>query len=284
MGTGEDWVDAQGSAPAAVPTPAVVVLGGTNVVPPLMSALHSSGIAATWAVDAAQATQLLDMLPGSPVIVTDDSAAGAVEHDELTEAHVIDVRGVVSSTDHTWASTVAPLIASALPSRVRPSRVARSRVEPGRVEPARVEPSRVEPSHLEPSRVEPARESDPPVDGLVVDEHRWCVRYRGRPLRLTDAQYRLLARLVHGESRLVPLQELAHYMFDSSHCERQRIHAHVKRLRVRLAQETDGRFSIIAVRGMGYRLSDDGAAPPTPGRRSEASSVPGEDSVRTRLL
>jgi DNA-binding response OmpR family regulator len=45
-------------------------------------------------------------------------------------------------------------------------------------------------------------------------------------------------------------------MFDSDHSERDRIHAHIKRLRIRLTEETDGRFSIIAIRGLGYRLAD----------------------------
>jgi hypothetical protein len=214
-------MNARPHASAALP-PAVVVLGGHQVVPPLMSALHASGVAATWAVDVRQAAQLLDMLPGSAVVVTDDSS----ERAELAHADVIDVRRLASSTDDAWAVTVGPLIAGALTARAAPT---------------------------------PARGHG--FADLVVDDEHWCVRYRGRPLRLTDAQYRLLARLVKSGNRLVSLHELAQDMFDSSHSERQRIHAHVKRLRVRLADETDGRFGIAAVRGLGYRLSYNGEVP-----------------------
>jgi Transcriptional regulatory protein, C terminal len=218
-GTGMDspFVLKSGASAAPAP-PAVVVLGGTQVVPPLLTALHTSGVAATWAVDEQQAAQLLGVLPGSLVVVTDDSAETA----ELPDRDVIDVRGVATSADDRWAATVALLIANVLPRRVNGT----------------------------------ARHHHHPAADLVIDEHHWCVRYRGRPLRLTDAQYQLLSLLVRCGDRMVFLQQLARDMFDSDHCERERIHAHVKRLRVRLAEETDGRFSIVAVRGLGYRLAD----------------------------
>jgi hypothetical protein len=190
--------------------PVVVVLGSPQLVMPLVVALHASGVAATWAVDGGQAAGLLSALPGSRVVVTDDSAGEPPVDD------VVDVSGIATGADDRWAATVAPLIAGALPA--------------GRVSPA-------------------------PHHDLVVDDKHWCVRYRGRPLRLTDAQFQLLSRLVRGGDRMVCLQQLARDMFDSDHSERERIHAHVKRLRVRLAEETGGRLSIVAVRGLGYRLA-----------------------------
>jgi len=183
-----------------------------------MSALHNVGVIATWAVDGRQVARLLDALPGSRVILTEEFADGV----ELPEKDVIDISTLVDCADGSWVKIVAQLIASSWPASA------------GTPPPAR------------------------PAADLVVDEAQWCVRYHGRPLRLTDAQYRLLARLVKGGHRMVTLQELAQAMFASSHSERQRIHAHVKRLRLRLAAETDGRFSIVAVRGFGYRLSDNG--------------------------
>lgn len=183
-----------------------------------MSALHSVGVMATWAVDGRQAAQLLDALPGSRVVLTQEVA----DRIELIGNDVIDIRTLVDRADDKWVKTVAELIAGSLPA-----------------------------SAVNPHAARPAAD-------LVVDEARWCVRYRGRELRLTDAQYRLLRRLVKSGNRIVPLPELAQDMFASSHSERQRIHAHVKRLRLRLAAETDGRFGIVAVRGLGYRLSDNG--------------------------
>jgi DNA-binding winged helix-turn-helix (wHTH) protein len=220
MGMGRDPLIPRTAA--SVSPPAVVILGGPDVVPPLMSALHASGVAATWAVDVRQVAHLLDVLPGSTVVVTDDSSAGA----DMGQAEVIDVRGVASSTNGAWADIVGPLIAGMLAARAKPS-----------------------------------SQGGPAFADLAVDDKHWCVRYRGRALRLTDAQYRLLAKLVRSGNQLVCLQELAQDMFDSSHCERQRIHAHVKRLRVRLATETEGRFGIVAVRGLGYRLADNGEVP-----------------------
>jgi hypothetical protein len=181
-----------------------------------MSALHACGIATAWAVDVCQAARLLDLLPGSAVVVAGDSVAEA----ELPQAKVIDVRGLASCAGDAWAATIGALIAGALTARAELSSV-----------------------------------SGQGFADLVVDDEQWCVRYRGRPLRLTDAQFRLLAMLVRSGNRLVSLQKLAEDMFDSSHSERQRIYAHVKRLRVRLASEADGRFRIVAVRGLGYRLS-----------------------------
>jgi DNA-binding response OmpR family regulator len=183
------------------------------------------GVVAAWAVDGWQASHLLDALPGSRVILTDDSA----EATSLPESGLFDIRSVASRTDDKWATAVAQLIVGALPGPAGPA-------------------SRIDRSDAR----------------LVLDEAQWCVRYRGRPLRLTDAQYRLLGRLVKAGNRLVLLQELAQDMFHSSHSERQRIHAHVKRLRLRLAEETDGRFGIVAVRGLGYRLCDNGELPLRP--------------------
>jgi Transcriptional regulatory protein, C terminal len=202
--------------------PSAVILGGPNVVPQLISALHATGVAAAWAVDANQASRLLEALPGSRVIIADDS----VEPIGLPSGRLFDIRGVANETDDKWVPAVAQLIAGALSGRT-----------------------------------DPVPKMDQSPADLVVDETNWCVRYRGRALRLTDAQYRLLGRLVRSAGRLVLLQELAQDMFDSAHSERQRIHAHVKRLRLRLASETEGRFSIVAVRGRGYRLSDNGELP-----------------------
>lgn len=89
---------------------------------------------------------------------------------------------------------------------------------------------------------------------LLVDEDAWEVSHEGRALTLTPFQYRLLRELVSAWGRTVPLPRLAKAMFGVHHAEQQRVTAHVKRLRKRLAEQGVDGFRIEAVRGIGFRL------------------------------
>lgn len=104
----------------------------------------------------------------------------------------------------------------------------------------------------------PAVPVSPDLSGarrLVLDEDHWEVRHDELVLQLTLAQYRLLRALMLADSRTVPTRHLSALMFGSAYRETERVAAHVRRLRRRLAEEQVDCCSLDTVRGMGYRLT-----------------------------
>ncbi len=94
-----------------------------------------------------------------------------------------------------------------------------------------------------------------PERALVLHEESWEISHHGRTLVLTIAQYRLLRELMVSANHTVRAQRLAGIMFGSGYRERDRVAAHVKRLRRRLAEEGVDSCRIDTVRGVGYRLA-----------------------------
>lgn len=96
-----------------------------------------------------------------------------------------------------------------------------------------------------------------PERALVLHEESWEISHHGRTLVLTIAQYRLLRELIVSADHTVSARHLAAIMFGTGHRERDRVAAHVKRLRRRLVDEGVADARIDTVRGVGYRLSWD---------------------------
>lgn len=89
---------------------------------------------------------------------------------------------------------------------------------------------------------------------LVIREDAWEVSHDGRTLSLTLLQYRLLRQLVATWGHSVPVSRLAEAMFGVPFADHQRVVAHVKRLRRRLAEQGVLTCRIETVRGIGFRI------------------------------
>jgi hypothetical protein len=96
-----------------------------------------------------------------------------------------------------------------------------------------------------------------PERALVLHEESWEISHHGRALALTITQYRLLRELVVSADHTVGAHHLASIMFGTGYRERDRVAAHVKRLRRRLVDEGVADCRIDTVRGVGYRLTWD---------------------------
>ena len=100
--------------------------------------------------------------------------------------------------------------------------------------------------------------------GLVVDVGRRRVLVGDEPLSLTPTEYKLMVALVSWPEHVVSRDELARGVWgyaDASSCRT--IDVHVRRLRQKLSGLLAPR--IIAVRGAGYMLMPDHAAPAATG-------------------
>ena len=100
----------------------------------------------------------------------------------------------------------------------------------------------------------------PPLPRLRVVDLRWEVTYDGSALVLTSAQFRLMRVLVAAAGATVLVHDLASAAFGSSYHDRDRIAAHMKRLRRRLLDQGVVDYRLEAVRGVGYRLVTDSDA------------------------
>jgi DNA-binding winged helix-turn-helix (wHTH) protein len=102
-----------------------------------------------------------------------------------------------------------------------------------------------------------AAAAPPPTPRLCVVDLRWEVTYDGSALTLTSTQFRLMRVLVAADGATVLVHDLAAAVFGSSYHDRDRIAAHVKRLRRRLLEQGVEDYQLEAVRGVGYRLVAD---------------------------
>jgi hypothetical protein len=94
------------------------------------------------------------------------------------------------------------------------------------------------------------------VAGLRLDRHTGLASWRGSPLRLTHQQFRLLWRLGEADGGVVSLADLSEVVYDG-HVgnDRQRVMAHVRRIRRLIESDPRQPQFIQAVRGIGFRLA-----------------------------
>jgi DNA-binding winged helix-turn-helix (wHTH) protein len=93
-----------------------------------------------------------------------------------------------------------------------------------------------------------------PALSLEVDDERWEVRFAGQVLHLTTTQFRIVRVLHRAAGRPVLVHELSEAVFGRAYHERDRVAAHVKRLRRRLSEQDVTGYRVETVRGVGYRL------------------------------
>jgi two-component system OmpR family response regulator len=88
---------------------------------------------------------------------------------------------------------------------------------------------------------------------LVLDTHRMSATYAGRPVRLSQLEFRFLHYVAHQGGRAVPAGELAEHLYGTAETgDTNAIEALVVRLRRKLAPEV-----IETRRGFGYLLAGD---------------------------
>jgi two-component system KDP operon response regulator KdpE len=94
---------------------------------------------------------------------------------------------------------------------------------------------------------------------LALDPGRHDARVRGTPLQLTPTEFRLLEALVRAGGDLVPHLQLARAGWPAeADPDLLWLKPHLARLRAKV--ESAGGPSIVAVRGVGYRIEVDGTA------------------------
>ncbi len=102
------------------------------------------------------------------------------------------------------------------------------------------------------------RRSGPDTDsepGIEIDEERFSARYKGRPLNLTPVEFALLKTLAGQTGRVFSRDQLMNEMYDDYRVVSDRaVDTHIKNLRRKLAEVSEGQEMIESVYGLGYRF------------------------------
>ena len=97
-------------------------------------------------------------------------------------------------------------------------------------------------------------ESTDPRDGLEIDAETYTARYGGKSLRLTPVEFALLKALSNREGRVFSRDQLMNEMYSDYRVVSDRAaDTHIKNLRRKLGELSDGRELIESVYGLGYR-------------------------------
>jgi two-component system KDP operon response regulator KdpE len=111
--------------------------------------------------------------------------------------------------------------------------------------------------------------TDPPPevfdDGyLRIDVTRRSVAVRGRPIRLTPTEYRLLTYLLGRRGRPVPHDELLREVWGPAYVQEQaNLHVYVRYLREKIEENPRRPIYICTAWGVGYLFGEPAAAPAT---------------------
>lgn len=92
--------------------------------------------------------------------------------------------------------------------------------------------------------------------GLELDLRTHQARWHGRPLHLTTVQFRIMEVLVMATGALVTTEQLSRRVWgDSSFDDRDRLVAHIRRIRKLIEQDSAMPQFLLRVRGRGFRLA-----------------------------
>ena len=96
---------------------------------------------------------------------------------------------------------------------------------------------------------------DNTIDTLQLDEHRFAVNYHHQEVTLTSVEFQLLKPLAEKPERIFTREQLMSNMYSDHRIVNNRtIDSHIKKLRKKLADISDGKDWIQSVYGTGYRL------------------------------
>ncbi len=106
---------------------------------------------------------------------------------------------------------------------------------------------------------------------LELDVMTHEARWRGRPLPLTTLQFRVMEVLILAAGSLVTTEELARRVWgDGSFGDKERLIAHVRRIRKLIEQDPSVPRFLLRVRGKGFRLAGLGHGEDEVGPMAEA--------------
>jgi two-component system response regulator BaeR len=93
------------------------------------------------------------------------------------------------------------------------------------------------------------------MDTLQLDEHRFAVKFYHQEVTLTSVEFQLLKPLADKPERIFTREQLMNNMYSDHRIVNNRtIDSHIKKLRKKLADISDGKDWIQSVYGTGYRL------------------------------
>ncbi|MCZ3374315.1 response regulator transcription factor [Rhizobium sp. AG207R] len=93
---------------------------------------------------------------------------------------------------------------------------------------------------------------------LILDPASRTVRWQGKPLELTSAEFNILEVLARNAGQLVSKQEISRRAFDRPLTPfDRRIDVHISSVRQKLGARSDGASWIQSIRGQGYQLVRD---------------------------
>lgn len=94
-----------------------------------------------------------------------------------------------------------------------------------------------------------------PLNSLCLDEHRFTVTFNQQEVLLTSVEFQLLKPLADKPERIFSREQLMQNMYSDHRIVNNRtIDSHIKKLRKKLADISDGKDWIQSVYGAGYRL------------------------------
>jgi two-component system response regulator BaeR len=92
-------------------------------------------------------------------------------------------------------------------------------------------------------------------DMLILDEHRFTAGFRHQEVSLTSVEFQLLKPLADKPERIFTREQLMKNMYSDHRIVNHRtIDSHIKKLRKKLSDISDGKDWIQSVYGTGYRL------------------------------
>ncbi|MEI6893797.1 MAG: response regulator [Colwellia sp.] len=93
------------------------------------------------------------------------------------------------------------------------------------------------------------------VDMLTLDEHRLAVKFHHQEVSLTSVEFQLLKQLANKPERIFTREQLMENMYSDHRIVNNRtIDSHIKKLRKKLSDISEGKGWIQSVYGTGYRL------------------------------
>jgi two-component system response regulator RegX3 len=95
------------------------------------------------------------------------------------------------------------------------------------------------------------------VGGLELDVARRIARVEGKPVQLTESEFRLLALLMEQPGRVFSRRELMQHLWDSTYVGDQRAaDVHIANLRRKIEPDPASPARLLTIRGAGYKLVD----------------------------